>query len=333
MPRLVPGPSARAASRIVPAAAVAALLLGASLALPATVLAHGTSLGPIQPATLLTGWSLEAHVLLPLVIALVAYHWAVGTVDRAHPASRVPRRRVFAWDAGILALVVALQSPIATYDTTLFSAHMVQHLLLTMVAAPLLTLGAPITLLLRVVRPEVRRRWVLPVLHSRPMRVLAFPVVAWVLFAATMYVSHFSPLFDAALESEPVHILEHALYLGTALLFWWPAVGADPGPWRLPHPARVLYLFIGMPWSSFLGLAIFSSNTVLYAHYATLARDWGPTPLEDQQLAGGIMWAGGDALFLIALILAVRAWLGHEDAEGKRLDGRLDREAVRASRR
>jgi putative copper resistance protein D len=333
MPRLVPGLSARAASRILPPAALAAILFGASLALPSTALAHGASLGPIEPATLLTGWSLEVHVLLPLVIALAGYHWAVRTVDRAHPASRVPRRRVLAWDAGILALVVALQSPIATYDTTLFSAHMVQHLLLTMFAAPLLALGAPITLLLRVVRPEVRRRWVLPVLHSRPVRVLAFPVVAWVLFAATMYVSHFSPLFDAALESEPVHILEHALYLGSALLFWWPAVGADPAPWRLPHPARVLYLFIGMPWSSFLGLAIFSSNTVLYAHYATLARGWGPTPLEDQQLAGGIMWAGGDALFLIALILAVRAWLGHEDAEGKRVDARLDREAVRAGRR
>ena len=90
------------------------------------------------------------------------------------------------------------------------------------------------------------------------------------------------------------HILEHALYLGAALLFWWPVVGADPSPWRLPHPARVAYLFLGMPQSSFLGLAIFSAPEVLYPHYADLVRPWGPTPLYDQQLAGGMMWAGGD---------------------------------------
>ena len=115
-----------------------------------------------------------------------------------------------------------------------------------------------------------------------------------------MWVSHFSALFDAALENEGLHILEHASSWASALLFWWPVIGADPAAAsRLSHPIRVGYLFIGMPWSSFLGLAIFSAQTVLYAHYATLARDWGPTPLEDQQLAGGIMWVVGDAIFLV----------------------------------
>jgi putative membrane protein len=108
------------------------------------------------------------------------------------------------------------------------------------------------------------------------------------------------------------------------MLFWWPVVGADPAPWRLPHPARVAYLFLGMPQSSFLGLAIFSSATLLYPHYATLERTWGPTPLEDQQLAGGIMWAGGDLLFLVAMGFAVATWLRHEESEGERLDARLD---------
>jgi putative copper resistance protein D len=313
-------------------AAVPALISTLALALPAPVLGHGATPPPPTPWTLLTGWSLEVHVWLPIVLSVVAYHWAVASVARAHPRSPVPRRRVLAWDAGMAVLFVALQSPIATYDTTLFSVHMVQHLLLMMVAAPLLALGAPVTLLLRVVRPEVRRRFVLPILHSRPVRLLSFPVIAWVLFAGVSYVAHFSPLFDAALESEPMHVLEHGLFLGTALLFWWPVIGADPSPWRMPHAARVLYVFLGMPWSSFLALAIFSAPGVLYPHHARLQRDWGPSPLADQQLAGGIMWVGGDGLFLVAVVAMVAAWMRAEEAEGRRVDARLGREGVRKAR-
>ena len=299
------------------------------LTLTPTVAAHGTAPDAASLGVVLAAWSLEAHVLLPLLAAALIYGWAVRRVNRAHSGNRVARWRVAAWYAGLTTLFVALSSPIATYDTTLFSVHMVQHLLLTMVAAPLLVLAAPITLLLRVARPVTRRRVILPVLHSWPVRIVSFPVVTWVLFASVMWASHFSPLFDAALEDEPVHVLEHALFLGTALLFWWPVVGADPSPWRLPHPARIAYVFLGMPHSSFLALAIFSAPGVLYSHYETLARAWGPTALADQQLAGGIMWVGGDAFFLLAMILAVWVWMRAEEAEGRRADARLDREAAR----
>ena len=94
--------------------------------------------------------------------------------------------------------------------------------------------------------------------------------MAWVLFAAVMWFTHFSPLFDAALDDLTLHRLEHALFLGTALLFWWPVVGADPSPHRMGYPARLFYLALGMPLSSFLGLVIFSAETVLYPHYLTL---------------------------------------------------------------
>ena len=120
-----------------------------------------------------------------------------------------------------------------------------------------------------------------------------------------MWASHFTGLFDAALEDPLVHVLEHALYLGSALLFWWPVVGVDPAPRRLSHPIRVGYLIVGMPFSSFLGLAIFSATSVLYTHYATLARDWGQPPLEDQQWAGGLMWFVGDLVFFLAVVFAV----------------------------
>ena len=309
--------------------AVAGLLSSLLLASPATVAAHGAAPLPLDARTAITAWSLEVHIWLPIVLLALAYRAGVRSVAGAHPGNPVPRRRALAWYGGLLALFVALQSPIATYDTTLFSAHMVQHLLLTMVVAPLLVLGAPITLLLRVVSPSARKRVVLPVLHSRAARVISFPVIAWLVFAGVMYGSHFSPLFDAALENVFVHLLEHALYLGAGLLFWWPVVGADPSPWRMPHAARLLYVFLGMPYSSFLALAIYSASGVLYPHYATLQRDWGPTPLADQQLAGGIMWVGGDALFLVAVVAMVATWMRAEEAEGKRADARLDREDLR----
>src|SRR5439155_27357025 len=139
----------------------------------------------------------------------------------------------------------------------------------------------------------VRRRWILPVLHSRVVRVLTHPVVAWLVFASVMWGTHFSPLFNESLENPLLHQLEHALYLTAALLFWWPVLGADPAPWRLPYPVRALYAFLQMPQNTFLALAIYSSSNVLYAHYATLQRTWGPAPLEDQQLAGGLMWVIG----------------------------------------
>jgi putative copper resistance protein D len=145
-----------------------------------------------------------------------------------------------------------------------------------------------------------------------------------------MWITHFSPLFDAALEDETLHRLEHALYLGSALLFWWPVVGADPSPHRLGYPARLFYLALGMPLSSFLGLVIYSAQTVLYPHYLTLERAWGPSPLDDQRLAGGIMWVGGDAAFVLALVLVVAAWLRYEERANLREDARLARRRAAA---
>lgn len=321
---------ARAARPFAAAATGAAVLL---FQLPAVAAAHGLAPGPPDVTTLITGWSFDVGIWLPLVLAAAGYWLAVRKVNREHPANPVPRRRTLYWFIGLGALVLALQSPIERYDTTLFSDHMIQHLLLTMVAAPFLALGGPITLVLRVATPDARKRMLIPVLHSRPVRVLSHPVVAWLIFTGYMFASHFSPLFNAALEDPGIHFVEHVLYLGTAMLFWWPAVGVDPSQWRLRHGARMLYLGLGMPWSSFLGLAILSAQTVLYPHYATLVRPWGWTPLVDQQWAGGIMWAGGDGVFLIALVLALAGWLKAEEAEGRRQDMLADMDAATAAKR
>jgi putative copper resistance protein D len=295
---------------------------------PARALAHGPDPGPPDASTLLTGWSFHAEVWLPLILAGWGYRAAMGRVNAGHPHNRVPRFRWWAWLGGLVALALALASPIERYDTTQFSVHMVQHLLIALVAAPLLVMGAPITLLLRVATPKARKGFLLPILHSRAVKVIANPVVTWCLFALVMWETHFSPLFNAALEDPSIHFLEHGLYLVTAMLFWYPVVGADPGPYRLPHPARVGYLGLGLPFGSFLGLAIFSSSSVLYAHYATLQRSWGPDALTDQAWAGGIMWVCGDLAFLTGLILAVAVWLRAEEERGRRIDAQVERDAA-----
>jgi putative membrane protein len=308
---------------------VVGLVLVWLLAVPGAALAHGLAPEPSSGLEAVLNWTFQPEIILPLIGVGLLYRWAARVVGRSHPDNPVPRYRIWSWYLGLLVIFLALESPIGAYDDTLFSVHMVQHLLLVLVAAPLLAIGAPITLLLRVSSPKTRNGFWLPLLHSRPVKVLAFPVVSWSVFAAVMWASHFSPLFDAALSNDYIHLFEHALYLGSALLFWWPVVGADPSPWRLPHPGRLAYLFLSMPQSSFLGLAIFSAPEPLYAGY--LARTWGPTPLADQQLAGGIMWAGGDALFLTALIVALWVWMRAEERAGRIADEKLDREdALRA---
>jgi putative copper resistance protein D len=310
-----------------------ALLVLLLLGLPVPALAHGPDPGPPDVSLIWTGWSFHVEVWLPILLAGWGYRAAMRHVNAAHPANPVPRYRWWAWLGGLAALILALASPIERYDTTLFSVHMVQHMLLAFAAAPLLVLAAPVTLLLRVATPNARRRIILPVLHSRVMNVLANPFVTWGLFALVMWGSHFSPLFDAALEDPFIHLLEHGLFLSTAMLFWYPVIGADPGPYRMAHPARLGYLGLGMPFGSFLGLAIFSATTVLYPHYATSERTWGPSPLEDQALAGGLMWAVGDGVFIVALVLAVVVWLRAEEVKGRQIDEQLDREERAEARR
>ena len=303
-------------------ASFAVILLAAAAA---PVAAHGTALvGPPDALTFLVAWSIEPLIAIPLLVAALAWRIAVARVNRAHPGNPVRRRRSAAFYGGLGAIAVALMSGIERYDTVLFSVHMVQHLLLTLVAAPLLALSGPITLLLRLSSADLRRRWILPILHSRIVRAVSFPVVAWVLFAGVMWGTHFSPVFDSALENPLVHDLEHVAYLVTALLFWWPAVGVDPSPWRLSHPVRALYVFLQMPQNTFLAVAVLSASTPLYPHYATLVRSWGPTPLSDQQTAGGIMWLVGDAIFLGVILLLVAGWMRHEERIAAQSDRRAD---------
>jgi putative copper resistance protein D len=273
---------------------------------------------------LLLGWTFSPLPTLALGAAAGWWLWAVARVNGRHPTNPVPGRRTGAFLLGLLGLAFALVSGIERYDTTLFSVHMVQHVLIVLVAAPLIALAAPVTLLLRLSSRETRRRWLLPILHSRALRVLAFPVTAWVAFAGVMWASHFSGFFDLALEDPLVHDLEHGLFLGSALLFWWPAVGLDPAPWRVGFPARIAYVFLQMTQNTFLAVVLLNASTVLYPHYGSLGQPYGVDALADQRLAAGIMWIAGDAIFLGAIMLLVAAWMRAETRNLRRVDRQAD---------
>lgn len=314
--------------RLVRGSAVLATLALLFATAPA-VAAHGAGshLLPLDVRTALTVWSLDPIVSLVLIGLGTAYLVGFRAVNRRHPASPVRAWRAAAWIGGLLAVAFALEGSPDVYAEALFSVHMVQHLLLLAIAAPLFALAAPVTLLLRVVSPATRARFILPVLHSGLVGVATHPLIAWIVFAVVMWGTHFSPLFDAAVENPLIHHFEHALYLGAAMLFWWPVVAADPIRHRLGWTARILYLGTALPWNSFLGVAIYFAPNVLYAHYATTVRTWGSTPLLDQQVAGAVMWVGGDLAFLVALLLVIAGLLADEERKGRLYDARMDARA------
>lgn len=253
----------------------------------------------------LAQWHFEPVAVALLGVAALA--WFTGR--RTAPPS--PRSDATCFLSGLAALVVALVSPVATYAEALLSVHMVQHLLLVLVAAPLLLAAHPLPVLLGALPPgvaaDVRRAG-----QGRLARVALHPLVTWTVFAAIGWAVHFSPLFDLALEHPPVHGLEHALFLGSGLLFWAPVVGG-----RLSHGLRLVYVAVAMPQNTFLAVAISSASEPLYEAYARLGRTWGPSLLADQRQAGGIMWVAGDVALLVAVLAVAAAWANAERRGGE----------------
>jgi putative membrane protein len=293
---------------------------GAALAGPAA----GSRVPEPTPGRLLLSWSFNPLVTVGLLAAAIAYLQARRRLVAGGVEWPARRTAYFLSGTGVLAL--ALLSPIEAYDTVLFSVHVTQHMLLTMLAAPLLALGAPVTLALRVVGARTRRRMV-RVLHSPPLRVLGHPLVAWVLFTLTLYGLYFSPLFDLTLREPLVHDLVHLHFLTAGLLFWWPLVGLDPSRWRLPHIARVALVFLMVPFHAFLGVAIMNSGRVLAPTLESFQRSWGPTPLADQQVGGAILWGAGDLIALAAVLGILISWASYEEkVVAVREDRRLARE-------
>lgn len=308
-------------------------LLAMGLIAPVAVSAHGAGQGP--PPTdafgILMAWHIDLPMILGLAIAAAAYLSAVRSVNEAHQSNHWQRRRTVAFLVAVVAVALALLSPIDTLSDDLLTVHMVQHLLLVSVAAPLFAASGIGTLALRTATNDVRSRYLLPFLHSRLVTALTFPVIGWVAFAGVMWGSHFSTLYNAALLDEGLHAIEHLLYLAAASLFWWPLLSPDPLRWRLHPGAKLIALLAQMPPMSFLAVAIISANAPLYAAYLGRTDVFGINALDDQRLAGSLMWLTGDFAFLVPAAFLLLVLFRHEEQETKRVDARLDR--ARASRR
>ncbi len=246
-------------------------------------------------------WSFEPAVVLPVAAAATLYLRGWVTLSRRLP-ERFDRGRAAGFAAGLAALLLALCSPMDALSRHFLQAHMAQHLLLMAVAPPLLWLGAPVApLLLGLPRPA--RRAVAAGLGTRPLRwvarCLADPRIAWLAFVLAFWLWHIPALYDWALRSDGWHHVEHASFFLTGLVFWRPVILAWPARSTWPRWAMVVYLLLAETQNTVLSAILAFSDRVIYPFYASAGRPGGIGALEDQALAGVIMWVPGSLAFTL----------------------------------
>jgi putative membrane protein len=258
-------------------------------------------------------WSWPPAALATLALAAVLYAYGVTRVWRVAGTGRgVSRREVAYYAAGLVALFLALCSPLDALGEQLFSAHMVQHLVLMLVAAPLLVFGAP----------QVAYAWAAPRRWRRLVRVPAVgPVGVVVVNIVAMWFWHLAGPYQAALSNEAVHATEHATFLAASALLWW-------GVRRWNGPTAAIVLTLTLMQSGALGALLQFASTPWYPAHAAGAVAWGLTPLEDQQLAGLIMSVPAGVVYVGAAIAALYLWLAKTDG----LDNHLGRDGFGSTR-
>jgi putative membrane protein len=274
---------------------------------------------------LLTHWQLGPVPVLAVLASLVGYLVAARMVNLRHPTQPWPLRHTLAFAGGLLCVVWVTVGPVGSYDDTFFWAHMTQHIVLMMLAAPLLLLGEPVLLVLRVSSRSFRHRVIVPVLHSRIVRVLTNPVVTWVLFASVLVLTHFTGFYEYALEHDAVHnYVEHPIYLIAGLLYYYPLLGSSPGGAALSPFAKVISQFLMMLPETITGFALYMTSAVMYPYYETVTRPWGPgSALADQRLGGSLMWASGMVFDVLWISVAAWQWFKAEENKGRRVDAAL----------
>jgi putative membrane protein len=275
---------------------------------------------------LLSAWEWVPVPAIVLLAVAAGYVAATVRVDHLQPFQPWPSRHTVCFLAGIAAMWVAILGPPGAFDDVFFYAHMIQHILLTMVAAPLLVLGEPILLSLRLAPRAFRRRWLVPLYRGRVVHFLTQPVCAWILFIGVMTLSHIPAVYDYALSHPLVHdYVEHPLYVASALLYYYPLLAASPGRHSLPHGVRAVSLFTMMIPMAMVGFFIYAAPQIGYPYYAHVPRPFGPAAFEDQQLSGAVMWSSTMALGALWLCVAGLRWLHAEERRSHSVDRAIAR--------
>lgn len=277
----------------------------------------------LSPADVWRTWTFEPGVLVGITVLAAWYAWGVRSLWLAAGRGRgIGSTQLWAFGGALLTLLVALVSPLDAMGDALFSAHMTQHLLLILVAAPLLVLGKPALPALWSMPTSARRRMGRWWRHATAARAVAHtltsPGVAWVLNIAALFFWHIPAPYGWALRHDAVHAMEHASFLGTAILFWW-AVLQPTGRRRLSHGMGVLYVSAAGAVMSALGAILTFAPSPWYAEHLSTTAVWHLTPLQDQQLAGVLMWVPASFVYLAAACWFFVKWLGPDTPSATQL--------------
>lgn len=280
--------------------------------------------GALEPAalslkTFLLSWDLRLDVIAVLALLGAAYGfgWRRLTGKRRRLTRSTLSWQPVCYFLGLATLFVALLSPVDVFDDRSLTLHMVQHLLLIMIAPPLLLLANPFPAVLWALPGRTRRRvGRFLARNSRPRRflwVVTLPGVAWLVYVITLWTWHLPAAYQWALADGPAHDFEHLSFFAASVLFWWPIINPAPHFHRRPSAVfQILYLVAATAQNTLLGALIATATRLLYPFYAGAAPLWGLTPLQDQALAGGIMWVSGH-MYLIPILLVVGRLLGREE--------------------
>jgi putative copper resistance protein D len=255
----------------------------------------------------LTHWEFAPVVTVAAVAAAALYLWGAGRVGRRHPARPWPWWRTAMFLGGLAVVVIATQSGIGAYDDVLFWDHMIQHLLLLMIAPPLLVAGEPVTLLLHASRNPLHT-WAKRVIRSRVVTLLTWPVFGLAAYVATIVGTHLTGFAHETLVNQTLHNAEHVLYLVVGYLFFLPLIGREPIRWRVSYPIRVLIFALAMPVDTFTGLILGYQGSSFARGVAGQRPPGSPSPVEDVHWAGAAMWIGGDAIMFGFMIGVVWLW-------------------------
>ena len=258
------------------------------------------------------------------------YLWGVWRVNRREEVGHWSPRRTLAFLGAMVLVFVAIELVIGVYDSELYWDHMVQHLLLIMVSAPLIAMGAPLELLREATGGSLHKV-VVRALDSKVAEVILHPLFGFVLYAVTIPVTHLTQFYNYTLVNDSVHDQEHLLFLVVGYLFWRPVVAIEPTRHPLNPWLRLVYLMAAVPVDTFCGLALTSATHELFPFYNTFRRPWGPSLLTDLHIGGSIMWVAGDTLMLLAMIPVVVQLVRAEEAKTRELDAALDAEQARAA--
>ncbi|MFD5702334.1 cytochrome c oxidase assembly protein [Streptomyces lasiicapitis] len=291
---------------------------------------HGMNMD-LPPFTLGRGLepSADPFFLIGCLVALALYGWGVARLVRR--GDKWPVGRTISFAVGVLTILLVMCTKLNDYGMVLFSVHMVQHMIISMLSPILLLLGAPITLALRALPVAGRgrkgpRELLLALLHSRYVRIITHPAFTIPLFIASLYALYFTPLFDTLMGSKAGHIGMMVHFLAVGLVFFWPIMGVDPGPHRPGHLMRMLELFAGMPFHAFFGIALMMASEPMIDTYKNPPASLGVDALADQNAAGGIAWAFSEVPSVLVLLALLYQWYRSDQREGRRKDRAADRD-------